>query len=61
MRNATLAKIALRFECTKNGLGRDIYEMMKKGANKAEVMEQVLKFEIPNYLRSHYWKISQYY
>lgn len=60
MRNTSLAKVSMLHECTKNGLGHDIYKDLK--VNNTEAATKKLQdFEVPDYLQDHYSTIKEFY
>lgn len=60
MRNTSLAKNAMLHECTKNGLGHDIYKDLK--ANNIEAAtKKFQEFNVPDYLQDHYSTIAEFY
>jgi len=52
MRNTSLAKNAMLHECTKNGLGHDIYKDLKEN-NIEAATKKFQEFNVPDYLQDH--------
>ena len=60
MRNTSLAKNAMLHECTKNGLGHDIYKDLKEN-NIEAATKKFQEFNVPDYLQDHYSTIGEFY
>ena len=60
MRNTSLAKNAMLHECTKNGLGHDIYKDLKEN-NIEAATKKFQEFSVPDYLQDHYSTIGEFY
>jgi hypothetical protein len=60
MRNTSLAKNVVLYECTKNEFVKDISESLIKG-NKEVAKEQLVGLKIPDYLQEHYSSITEFY
>ncbi|MEM6338902.1 MAG: hypothetical protein AAF673_03120, partial [Pseudomonadota bacterium] len=60
MRNTSLAKNVMLHECTKNGLGYDIYKDLKEN-NIEAATKKFQEFNVPDYLQDHYSTIGEFY
>ena len=60
MRNTSLAKNAMLHECTKYGLGHNVYQAIKDG-NADLAKTRLQNLEIPDYLQDHYSTIRKFY
>ena len=60
MRNTSLAKNVVLYECTKNGFAKDISESLLKG-DKEGTKKHLANLKIPDYLQEHYSSITQFY
>ena len=60
MRNTSLAKNAMRFEITKNGLAKEVYQSIKSN-NVEKAQAQMADFQVPDYLQDHYSNIRTFY
>ena len=60
MRNTSLAKNVMLYECTKNGFAKDVSESLVKG-DKEGAKQKLAGLKIPDYLQEHYSSITQFY
>ena len=60
IRNTSLAKNVVLYECTKNGFAKDISESLLKG-DKEGTKKHLANLKIPDYLQEHYSSITQFY
>ncbi len=60
MRNTSLAKNVVLYECTKNGFAKNISESLLKGDEKG-TKKHLANLKIPDYLQEHYSSITQFY
>jgi hypothetical protein len=60
MRNTSLAKNVVLYECTKNEFAKEISESLLKG-DKEGTKKHLANLKIPDYLQEHYSSITQFY
>ena len=60
MRNTSLTKNVVLYECTKNEFAKEISESLLKG-DKEGTKKNLSNLKIPDYLQEHYSSIAQFY
>jgi hypothetical protein len=60
MRNTSLTKNVVLYECTKNEFAKEISESLLKG-DKEGTKKHLANLKIPDYLQEHYSSITQFY
>ncbi len=60
MRNTSLAKNVMVYECTKNKFAKNISDSLIKG-NPKEAKQRLSDLKIPDFLKEHYSSITKFY